>query len=373
VVKPGSNYPFGNENGVISTGSALDGIPNADIKWETITQYSIGVDAAFFDNNLSFVAEYYNKKNSDMLIPVPQSGVTGVSDGLKAGKITLNTGELINDGFEFTASYFGDIGKLSYNLGANITTLNNNIVSIPAPVSLYELSGSFLTRSSVGSSLGEFYGYIADGLFQSQEEVDAHATQNALTAPGDIRYRDVNDDDIIDDKDQTAIGSPVPDFTYGFNIGLNYENFDLSIQGYGVQGNDIYNVSKVNLIDNAQSLNKLNFVPWSPENPSSNYPRALESNPNSNLRNSSYFVEDGSYLRIKTIEVGYSIPQGLLNKMNMSQFRFYGSVQNAFTFTNYTGLDPEVGNAGGSNLTSGIDNFVYPVAKIFSIGINVQF
>jgi hypothetical protein len=279
----------------------------------------------------------------------------------------------MNSGFEFSANYSGEIGKVSYNVGANITTLDNQIKDLPSPLSRYSLAGSFLTRTEQGRSLGEFYGYVADGLFQSQAEVDGHATQNAGTAAGDIRFKDLNNDDVIDDKDKTFIGNPIPKFTYGFNLDLNYENFDLSVQGNGVEGNDIYNVSKVTLIDNLGSQNKLNFVPWSPSNTSSNYPRALDSDPNQNLRNSSYFVEDGSFLRIKTIQLGYSVPVAKLSKLNMTRLRLYGSVQNPFTFTNYSGLDPEVGNQGGSNLTAGIDNFVYPIARVFSLGLNVQF
>jgi TonB-linked SusC/RagA family outer membrane protein len=373
VVASGFNYPFGNTNNVISSGFALSGIPNPDIQWETVTQYSIGVDADFFDNRLNLVAEYYNKTHNDMLVPVPQSGVTGLSNGLNAGEIVLNTGDLTNSGLEFSANYAGEMGKLSYTVGGNITTLSNKIKSIPAPINRYELKGSFLTRTAEGRSLGEFYGFVADGIFQNQGEVDAHATQNSATAPGDIRFKDINNDGVIDDDDKTFIGNPIPDFTYGFSIGLNYENFDFSLQGNGVQGNEIYNVSKVSLIDNSQSLNKLNFTPWSSSNTNSTYPRAIDSDPNKNLRNSSYFVEDGSFLRIKTIQLGYSVSQKYLSKLGMSKFRLYGGVQNPFTFTKYSGLDPEVGNAGGSNLVSGIDNFVYPMARVFSIGLNAQF
>lgn len=373
VVASGFNYPFGNTNNVISSGFALSGIPNPDIQWETVTQYSIGVDADFFDNRLNLVAEYYNKTQNNMLVPVPQSGVTGLSNGLNAGEIVLNTGDLTNSGLEFSANYAGEMGKLSYTVGGNITTLSNKIKSIPAPINRYELKGSFLTRTAEGRSLGEFYGFVADGIFQNQGEVDAHATQNSATAPGDIRFKDINNDGVIDDDDKTFIGNPIPDFTYGFSIGLNYENFDFSLQGNGVQGNEIYNVSKVSLIDNSQSLNKLNFTPWSSTNTNSTYPRAIDSDPNKNLRNSSYFVEDGSFLRIKTIQLGYSVSQKYLSKLGMSKFRLYGGVQNPFTFTKYSGLDPEVGNAGGSNLVSGIDNFVYPMARVFSIGLNAQF
>jgi len=373
VVSQNYNYPFGNQGGVRATGSAINGIPNPDVKWETVTQFSIGVDAEMFDERLSLVAEYYNKTQDDMLLPVSQSGVTGLSDGTNPGFIFLNTGKLVNDGFEFSANYGDKIGKLSFNVGANVTTLNNVVKSIPSPIEAFKLKGGFLTRTVQGRSLGEFYGFVANGIFQSQAEVDAHATQNGNTAPGDIRFRDLNNDGIVDDSDKTFIGSPIPEFTYGFSVNLNYENFDFSLQGNGTSGNDIYNATKMELIDNTRSENKMNFTPWSSENSDSKYPRAFATDPNTNLRNSSYFVENGSFLRVKNIQLGYSIPSEILTKLKMSHVRFYTSVQNPFTITKYSGVDPEVGNAGGNNLSAGIDHIVYPLARVYSIGLNARF
>ena len=372
VVSSGFNYPFGNVHGVVSPGLGLGGIPNPDIQWETVTQYSVGVDAAFFDNRLNFTAEYYNKTQNDMLIPVPQSGVTGLARGMNPGEIVLNTGDLTNSGLEFSVNYSGEAGKISYDLGANLTTLNNIVNDLPSPINRYSLNGDFVTRTEEGRSLGEFYGHVADGLFQSAAEVSSHATQNAKTSPGDIRFKDINGDNVINDADKTFIGNPIPDFVYGFNMSLNYDNFDFSIQGNGVQGNEIFNATNNRLLDNADSLNKLDFTPWSTSNTNTRFPRAVSDDPNDNLRHSSFFVEDGSFMRIKVIQLGYSFQEDLASKIGAKRARLYGSIQNPFTFTSYSGVDPEVGNDGGSNLTSGIDNFVYPVSRIFTVGLNIQ-
>tara|TARA_B110000046_G_C13020863_1_gene411099 strand:- start:1695 stop:4769 length:3075 start_codon:yes stop_codon:yes gene_type:complete len=372
VVSSGYNYAFGNVHGAVSPGLGLGGIPNPDIQWETVTQYSIGVDAAFFDNRLNFTAEYYNKTQNDMLIPVPQSGVTGLAMGMSPGEIVLNTGDLTNSGLEFSVNYSGEAGKISYNFGANLTTLNNKINDLTSPINRYSLNGSFVTRTVEGGSLGEFYGHVADGLFQSAAEVSSHAKQNDRTSPGDIRFKDLNDDDIINDADKTSIGSPIPDFIYGFNMSLDYDNFDFSIQGNGVHGNEIFNASNNRLLDNADSLNKLDFTPWSASNTNTRFPRAVSDDPNNNLRHSSFFVEDGSFMRIKVIQLGYSFQEDLASKIGAKRIRLYSSIQNPFTFTSYSGLDPEVGNDGGNNMSSGIDNFVYPVSRIFSVGLNVQ-
>jgi len=375
-VVQGFNYPFGNLDGTVLSGSATQRIANPDLQWETVTQYSIGVDADFFDNKLSIIAEYYDKTQDETLVPVPQSAVTGISNGRNQGFQRQNIGSLSNKGFEFSANYTGNIGELNYTLGANITTIDNEIIDIPAPINSYNFNGN-LTRTENGRSLGEFYGLIADGIFQTADEVASHATQNANTAPGDIRYIDLSGPDgtpdgVIDDNDRTFIGSPVPDFTYGFNINLAYKSFDFSLQGNGVSGSDIYNISKVLLTDYTRSENKLNITPWSPTNTNTTHPRAIAQDVG-NSKNSSFYVENGSFTRIKAIELGYSLPSIVLDKLKVSQIRLYANVQNPFTFTNYSGSDPEVGNANGSSLAAGIDNFVYPIARTFSIGLNAKF
>ncbi|TYA74528.1 TonB-dependent receptor [Seonamhaeicola marinus] len=371
-----SNFPYSfSPNGTRFVGTAIDGVPNPDLKWETVTQYGVGIDAELFSNRLTLTAEYYNKKQTDMLVNVPQSAVTGLSGSNGAqGVLRQNIGELTNSGLEFSASYRNQIGDLTYSVGANITTINNKVTELGPNGELFSFFFSNFTRVRTyeGGELGEFYGWEEDGIFQNQGEVDAHATQNAGTAPGDIRFKDLNNDGVIDDADRTSIGSPVPDFTYGFNINLEYKDFDFSVQANGVQGNDVYNLTKSTMLDNTSPENKGNFVPWTASNPT-NYPRAIQTDPNENRRSSSYYVEDGSYMRIRLIQLGYTLPSNVSEKVGVSNLRLYTSVQNPFTFTSYSGVDPEVGVAGNNNnLSSGLDHFVYPIARIFTFGVNIS-
>ena len=367
-------YGFG-DNGTLSIGSSPSSVANPDLKWETVTQFSLGIDADLYDNKLNLVLEYYNKEHSDMLIQVPQSAVTGLSSNVSQGTIFQNIADLSNSGFELSANYNSKIGAVTYGVGANITTINNEVSNVGPKgfLDAFSYNRRFLTRTQEGRELGEFYGWLADGLFQSQAEVDSHATQTSGTAAGDIRYKDLNEDGVINDNDKTFIGSPIPDFVYGFNVNVEYKNFDVSVQGSGVSGNEILNITKSALIDNSTSENKLDYMPWSPTNNTSAFPRAFSSDPNDNIRPSSYFIEDGSYLRIKLIQLGYNFKPQTLEKLKLSSLRLYTNFQNPFIITNYSGVDPEVGNAGGSNLSAGIDNFVYPISKTVSFGINVSF
>lgn len=368
-------YGFGNTSGSLATGSAANSIANPDLKWETVTQFSAGFDASFFDNKLTLTAEYYKKENTDILLSVPQSAVTGLSNGLNQGSIVQNIAAINNSGIELSVNYSSKIGKFTYDLGANLTTINNKVIKLGPGGKLfnYNFKGDNQTLTQVGGELGQFYGFVADGLFQSQAEIAAHPLQNANTAPGDIRFKNLDGNNVIDNNDKTVIGSPIPDFVYGFNFNFGYDKFDLSIQATGSYGNDILNLSKNDLIDNTTSENKLNFSPWSPTNTGSLYPRANVQDPNKNNRPSSYYVEDGSYLKIKVMQLGYTLDANLLKKIKMSNLRVYTSVQNPFVFTKYSGLDPEVGNAGGSNLSAGIDHFVYPVQRTISLGLNASF
>ncbi|AUP78936.1 TonB-dependent receptor [Flavivirga eckloniae] len=385
-------YGFGNQTGGRAIGTAINGVANPDLKWETVTQYGFGIDAELLSNRLTLTAEYYNKNQTDMLVAVPQSAITGLSDpGGAQGNILQNVGELTNSGLEFSVTYRNKIGDFAYSLGANLATINNEVTELGAKgdILAFNFNNAFRTRTYEGGEIGEFYGWEADGLFQSQAEVDSHATQNAGTAAGDIRFVDqltvdtngdgIPDqaDGVINDDDRVSIGSPVPDFTYGFNINLEYKNFDFSVQANGTQGNEIYNLTKSTLLDNTSAENKGNFVPWTASNPTM-YPRAIQTDPNNNRRSSSYFVENGSFMRVRLIQLGYTLPSSVLEKIHINNLRIYTSVQNPFTFTKYSGVDPEVGNAIGNtagnatNLASGLDHFVYPLARMFTFGVNIS-
>jgi hypothetical protein len=241
-----------------------------------------------------------------------------------------------------------------------------------------------VTNTLVGQPIGMFYGYKTNGLFNTLEELNAAPIQFGQavgTAPGetylgDVRYVDVNGDGVIDPKDKTVIGNPHPDFTFGFTNNFRYKNFDLSIFLQGSVGNDVMNLTRRagtsnSLLFQNQLTEALDY--WTPTNTDTNIPRPIGSTSNYNVEISDRYVEDGSYLRIQNLTLGYTLPQSLVSKAKISRLKVYGSVQNLFTFTNYSGYDPEIGSFNQNVLLSGIDNGRYPSPRIYSLGINLEF
>jgi TonB-linked SusC/RagA family outer membrane protein len=379
-MESGFGYPFGDVTGSRLDGLATTRIPNPDLKWETVTQYSFGADALLFDGKISLVAEYFNKNHTDMLVPVQQSGVTGISYDFVPGTMIQNIAELTNSGIEIAIDYRGEIGELKYSIGGNITTFKNEVKKVGGKgyYDTFPFQGTSLIRTQEGRELGEFFGYVSDGLFQNAEEVASHAFQADGTSPGDIRFKDISGPDgtpdgVIDDFDKTFIGSPVPDFTYGFNTEFNYRNWSLTAQFSGSYGNDIANLTKRSLLDVTRGENKMDYTPWSVTNSDSKYPRAHANDPNKNLRFSDYYVEKGSFFRCKLIQLGYSLPKNILDDLRLTKLRVYGSVQNPFTITNYSGVNPEVGANSGNNTEAGIDHFLYPLSRVYLVGVNLSF
>ncbi|QZT38017.1 TonB-dependent receptor [Halosquirtibacter xylanolyticus] len=379
----GFSYPFGDNYGKVTNGVASRSLANPDVMWETVTQTSYGVDAYLFDNKLSVTAEYFTKHHSDMLISVQQSAVTGISSGSNPGSMVQNIAELTNSGVELSLNYTNNIDRLTYTVGGNITTFNNKVWNVGRKgyYESFSFQGSRLTRTQEGRELGEFYGYVADGLFQ-KGEADSYTTTledgtkqkiQPNAADGDIRFKDLNGDGEITEDDRTFIGSPVPDFTYALNAEVSYANVSLSVAFNGVYGNDVMNLTKRSMLDPTRGENKMVHQPWTPEMPNTPYFRAHPNDPNQNIRFSSYYVESGAYLRCSLIQLGYELPKGVKKAMHFSKFRIYGSVKNPFTFTNYSGVDPEVGANGGSNLQSGVDHFLYPPSRTFIMGVNISF
>ncbi|TKG93744.1 TonB-dependent receptor [Puteibacter caeruleilacunae] len=379
-MQSGFGYPFGDVAGTRLNGMATTRIANPDLKWETVTQYSFGLDASLFDGKMNVVAEYFNKNHSDMLVPVQQSGVTGISYDFTPGTMTQNIAELSNSGIELAVDYRGNLGEVGYSIGGNITTFNNEVKKVGGKgyYETFPFQGTSLVRTQEGRELGEFYGFVSDGLFQSADEVTSHAFQTAGTAPGDIRFKDLSGpegtpDGKIDDYDKTFIGSPVPEFTYGLNTEFDYKNWTLTAQFTGSYGNDIANLTKRSLLDVTRGENKMDYTPWSVSNSTSIYPRAHANDPNKNMRFSDYYVEKGSFFRCKLIQVGYTLPSDMLKSFDISRLRIYGSIQNPFTITNYSGVNPEVGSQGGSNTKAGIDHFLYPLSRVYLLGVNLSF
>ncbi|QLE02200.1 TonB-dependent receptor [Galbibacter sp. BG1] len=360
-------------SGVVPIGT----IYNRDLSWETQTQANFGLDLGIFENRLNFTVDYFDKKSEDLLFPVPTPTTTGFT------KINLNAGEVTNKGWEITVNYSDRIGE-DFRLGAgfNFTTIKNEVTKLAQDLEAFEgsafgqLSGAQRTRVEVGHSVRSFYGYKVEGIFQSIAEVNAAADQGDLTAPGDLRYADISGPDgtpdgVIDENDRTFIGDAVPDVSYGFNLNLGYKNFDLSAQFQGVYGNDIWSETKFYTQSYARTNNLSTAVlnAWTPQNPSTTTPRTYPQTLADNDRVSDFFIEDGSYLRLKNLQIGYTFSNEVLDKLgNLSKFRLYMAGQNVFTIADYTdvGFDPEIGSGG-------IDNVVYPQARTITFGLQLGF
>ncbi len=369
VVRSGQNYTFG-PNEIITNGSVATTSSNPDIKWETITQTDVGIDLEFWDGQLNITADYYIKETSDMLYAAPIPFTAGTAPPIQ------NIASMENRGWEFATEYRGKSGALSYSIGANISFIENEVTSLgtggdPVFAGYIQSANASASRTDVGQPVASFYGFVTDGIFQNQQEIETHAIQSENTAPGDIRFKDLNNDGMIDFDDQTYIGNPIPDFTYGVNGSLEFKDFDLSFFLQGVQGNDIYNGTvryDFTFVNRPASvLNR-----WTGPGTSNSEPRVNLSDPNQNVRVSDRFIEDGSYLRLKNVQIGYNLPRPLLTKIKFEKFRIYFSAQNLITITDYSGLDPEIGQIGGS-LDLGIDRGFYPQARTYLGGIQVTF
>ena len=362
----GTSYDIAGTNGgsTLASGFKRNQIGNDNIKWETTTQTDLGFDFAFFRNTLYGNFDWYFKKTKDILVNMPGIAVMG-----EGSFQWINAGEMENRGFEFNIGYrnqthFG----LKYDVTANISSYRNKITALPTTVAANGTFGGNGVKSVIGHPMGAQVGYVADGIFKSQEEIDNHATQEGAGL-GRIRWKDLTGDGKITEADQTWIYNPVPDFTYGFNIYLEYKNFDFTAFFQGVQGVDIISdLKKETDIWAGLNIGFLNkgkrlLDAWSTINPDSNVPALSLSDNNNEKRVSSYWVENGSYLKLRTIQFGYNFPQTIASKLAMQRLRMYVSAQNLFTIksSSFTGVDPENPNYG------------YPIPLNITFGLNVTF
>lgn len=369
LVTPNINYTFGLPQRVIR-GQAPIGLGNPDLKWEATKETNLGLDFSGFGGKMIASFDYYHKKTTDMLLQVPIAEYTGIQNFPY-----VNGGDVVNKGIEFSLGYENtSSGGFTYSISGNMAFNKNKVTQLSNDgSSIYQWLAFIgnMNVTQVGSPIASFYGWKTDGIFQTQEEVDNHAFQSSGTAPGDIRFMDLNGDNIINAEDQTLIGNPWPKFTYGLTSNFSYKGFDLRIQLQGVYGNDIF----MGLRFRTEGSNFFNYTKnvwdhrWTGPGTSNDVPRMNTNDPNNNMRSSDYYIESGSYLRVRNIQLGYRVPQRWIK---LRAFRVYASVQNAFTISNYPGFDPEIGTNRESNpLYIGIDEANYPVPRIYTFGVSV--
>lgn len=362
-------------DGKLVTGRAIGKLPNPGIKWEQSEQLDAGFDLSFFNNKLDFTADYFNKTTNDLLIDgVPVSGILGTTAPGASGPI-INAGTVRNSGFEFAVGWRG--GKtenFSYRLNYNFTYLNNEVLAVNngtgfVPGGSFGVGQDEPARMETGFPIGYFYGYQTEGIFQTQEEVDAHPSQldlGAEAAPGDIRFKDVNGDGVLNSDDRDYIGDPIPDFIMGLNITLRFYNFDFIAYAFASIGNDIVrNYERIH-----PDVNRMSYTMdrWTGPGTSNTVPR-VTNGATANTIFSDYYVENGSYLRLQRVSLGYTIPEKLL-KSKVRELRFYVAVNNLFTITNYQGFDPAA--SSGSPIGSGFDSGFYPASRTFWFGLSLN-
>ena len=361
------SYIFGSN--VVSTLMAKT-MANPTIHWEEVRQSNIGIDAALFNSRLNFSVDAYVKNTADMLVKAAIPITSGFEDTTTT---YTNAGKVRNKGVEMSlrsVNLDGRNGGLRWETTVTATFNRNRIISLNSDTPLYqnEINGAYVTMQRNGSPINVFYGYVTDGLFQTQEEVDNHAFQESGTAPGDIRFKDLNNDGVINDEDRTIIGDPNPDWMFSMVNDFSWKGFDLSIYLQGVTGNEIFNATNITTEGMSSAHNQTASVRyrWVGYGTSTVMPRAVYGDPNHNARISDRFVEDGSYLRLKNITLGYTLPARWMKQLHIQNARIYFSCENLATLTKYTGFDPEIG-------INGIDNGTYPVSRTFSLGVNFNF
>ena len=385
----------------VTGGGTITSAANPFIKWETTTQTNIGLDYGLFGNRLSGSVDYFIKTTDGILLQAPIEASTGID-----GRPTENVGSIRNSGIELALNYGRTSGAVEWNLGGNISFINNKVLSMTKnnePTAFIVGGGDNsndnrpLTRAAVGQPVGVFYGLVVDRIIQNNSDLyyanaadgnSGSAYGGSALRPGDIKFKDLNGDGIINDRDRTIIGNPIPKFTYGFYGRAAYRGFDVQAQFNGVYGSQIYNAARFwtegmqrNFNYDRNTLNR-----WVSEaNPGNGKVPRANSNDANNGQVSNRYVEDGSFLRLRSLTVGYNFPQGIRSRLgNLANLRLYATANNLLTLTKYTGYDPEVGsafrqdpNAGnpseGANLNRNIDNANYPIAKSLIGGIQVSF
>ena len=364
-------------DGELVNGTAVGALPNSSIKWEQSEQFDAGFDLKLLNNRIDLNADYFIKTTNNLLIGnIPVSGILGIA-APGAASPTANAGTVRNMGVEFAVGYRGSFSEdIGYRINYNITALQNEVLEVDNGSGFIE-GGSFgvgqpaPSRMEVGFPIGYFYGYKTDGIFQSQEEVNNHPSQAALGAeaqPGDIRFRDMNSDGVIDSDDRTNLGDPIPDFVMGLNISFSFKDFDFVAYTYASIGNEIVR----NYERTQPYANKLSYTldRWTGPGTSDRVPRVTTAATANNVF-SDFYVEDGSFVRLQNIQLGYTLPESITQRVRIDEVRFFTGVNNLLTLSNYTGFDPAA--SSGAPVGGGIDAGFYPAARVYTFGLNLNF
>ncbi len=371
-ISRGQRYSFGLDGSNQVVGANQSSFANENISWETVIMTNIGVSIGFLDNRLISNFNYFIKDTEDMLLSPPTIGAQGNNPSP-----FLNVGQVRNKGLEVELGWQETKGAFSYSIDANAAFIDNEVVKLVdgsfLASRLYGRPNQEITRTYEGNPIGTFYGWRADGLFQTQDDIDNHAEQPGAL-PGDVRFKDLNNDNVIDDQDREIIGSPHPKVTYGINANIRYKAFDVTMFFLGVGGVEIYNADRMQGLDASYPFNLYSDITgrWTGPNTSNEIPRVSTLRTNLNHRTSDLFLESGDFFRLKNLIIGYTLPDATVEKIGLSRLRFYVTGQNVFTITGYSGFDPELGLTDG-NLQQNVDFAQFPQARTFLIGVNVGF
>ncbi|GAB3754330.1 TonB-dependent receptor [Spirosoma pomorum] len=372
TIGSGRNYTIGSSGSYI-IGYSPNAPANPDLKWEQTSQTNVGIDATLF-NNVNITLEWFRKKTTDILQNPRIPGYVGAISNPAA-----NVADIQNTGFELELGYNRRIGEVKLSMNGNVSYVQNRVTDLGNGIACLsggqglQASSYPITRTAVGQPINSFFGFQTRGIFQTTEDVNGYVGSDGKpiqpnAKPGDFRWADLNGDGRITEADRTFIGNPTPSWTYGFTFNASYKNFDLVLFGQGVSGNKIFQGLRRLDIQNAnwqtKALNR-----WTGPGTSDSYPRIVNGDPNKNFLNpSDFYLEDGGYFRVKTLQLGYSLPKSITDKLRMQRARIYLMSQNLLTLTKYTGYDPEI---GGGVLS--IDRGIYPQARSFMLGLNVGF
>ena len=354
------------------------------MKWETSETTNFGIELGFFDNKLNLSAELFKITTKGLINP---DNLSFSSTAIASDPPFVNLGSVENKGVDATLSYRDQTNSgFSYGIDVNFSSYKNEMTNLPGAFLTgfgnFRTTGT-VTRTQVGQPISSFYGRVVEGIFASESEVSAAADQGFASAAdgvGRFRYADLNNDGVINDDDRTFIGSPHPDFTYGVNLTMGYKGFDMSAFFQGSQGNEIFNNDKVytdfpTFFNANRSVRVLDS--WTPDNQDASLPALSQSITNNEGNPNSFFVEDGSYMRLKNLQIGYTFNERVSDYLGMDSVRFYLQGTNLFTITGYDGVDPELQprfiDGRIDNLTIGVSDNNYPVASIYSFGVNLKF